>query len=367
MRRFFHLPTFLLATGVTVASDSVPQAITSLRAVSAEGKGHAAASAAWKSLATAEPAALPQILAGMDGANPLAKNWLQSAALAIGEKNPQKLPAEALMTFLQDQKHDALGRRLAYELLVKTDPKTPDRLLAGFIHDPSPLLRRDAVERFFAEGQAALKSGQKSEAEKKFAEALSGAREEDQVKKVAEELKNLGRKPDLVKHFGFLTQWKIIGPFHNDKGAGFAEVFPPEKDLNFSAKYPGKKGEVVWKDVAVGDEFGMLNFNKEIEMIKEVTAYAATEFVSDEDRTAEIRIGTNNAWKVWVNGQFAFGRDEYHRGIRIDQYKVPVQLKKGKNTILVKLCQDHQTETWTVEWHFQLRISDEHGNAIASK
>jgi hypothetical protein len=32
--------------------------------------------------------------------------------------------------------------------------------------------------------------------------------------------------------------------------------------------------------------------------------------------------------------------------------------------ILVKCCQNEQTETWTVEWQFQLRISDENGTAI---
>jgi hypothetical protein len=100
-------------------------------------------------------------------------------------------------------------------------------------------------------------------------------------------------------------------------------------------------------------------------MLKEVTGYAYTEFDSAEERDAQIRLGCKNGWKVWLNGELLFARDEYHRGAKLDQYKLPVRLKKGKNAILVKLCQNEQTEQWTVEWQFQLRVCDATGTAIA--
>ena len=87
-------------------------------------------------------------------------------------------------------------------------------------------------------------------------------------------------------------------------------------------------------------------------------------FNSPAERPAEIRIGTGNAWKVWLNGKFVFGRDAYHRGAMLDQYLLPIQLRKGPNTLLVKCCQNEQKETWTVEWRFQLRICDQTGSAI---
>ena len=73
-----------------------------------------------------------------------------------------------------------------------------------------------------------------------------------------------------------------------------------------------------------------------------------------------------NAWKIWLNGELVFGRDEYHRGIRIDQYILPVHLNEGKNTLLVKACQNEQEQDWTVQWQFQLRVTDETGTAILS-
>jgi len=50
--------------------------------------------------------------------------------------------------------------------------------------------------------------------------------------------------------------------------------------------------------------------------------------------------------------------------MRIDQYQLPLELKKGSNTLLLKLCQDGQTKDWTKQWQFQLRLCDATGTAI---
>ena len=52
--------------------------------------------------------------------------------------------------------------------------------------------------------------------------------------------------------------------------------------------------------------------------------------------------------------------------MRIDQYQLPVQLRKGRNAILVKACQNEQVEDWTVQWQFQLRVCAAAGTAIHS-
>ena len=110
----------------------------------------------------------------------------------------------------------------------------------------------------------------------------------------------------------------------------------------------------------------MVDFNQLFSPLKEVVGYAHTEFNSAKARDAQLRLGCKNAWKIWLNGELIFGRDEYHRGIRIDQYILPVELEEGKNTLLVKACQNEQTQDWTVQWQFQLRITDEAGTAILS-
>ncbi|MFM8422224.1 MAG: hypothetical protein ACKOEQ_19150 [Verrucomicrobiota bacterium] len=114
------------------------------------------------------------------------------------------------------------------------------------------------------------------------------------------------------------------------------------------------------------NEYGLVDLNGPLGMLKEVTGYAHAEFWSDDARDVEVRLGCKNGWKVWVNGTLLFGRDEYHRNMEIDQYRMPVRLRKGRNEILVKCCQNEQTEEWTKEWEFQLRLTDAQGTPVRS-
>ena len=120
-----------------------------------------------------------------------------------------------------------------------------------------------------------------------------------------------------------------------------------------------------WSRLITADEYGKVDINKAYPgLIKEVTAYAYTTYDSAAERGVQLRLGCKNAWKIWVNGKLIFGRDEYHRGTRIDHYQLNANFKKGQNSILIKLCQDHQTQPWTKEWEFQMRVCDPTGTAL---
>ena len=376
---------FLLALpggGIAVAAP-ITDALPAIRAVDHEGKGNAAAAKAWSVIAAADASALPDILAGMDGANPIAANWLRSAIDAVVTKagGNARLPVDSLVSFLADTKHDPRARRLAFDLVRGADAARADKLLDGMMEDPSVELRRDAVAKVIARADA-LKTGEKKEeALAAYQKAFSASRNVEQIQALATTIRALGGTVDLTGHFGFLRGWQIVGPFDNTEGKGFATVYPPEETLDFSAALDGKEGKVSWQSVETGDEYGVVNVNLSYpppappadakpadsdskEGLKGVIAYAVTEFVSAEDRPAEIRLGSKNAWKIWLNGSPVFEREEYHRGMEIDQYRMPVTLRKGPNTILIKVCQDEQRRPWTTEWEFQLRVCDEVGTAI---
>ena len=363
-RLFFCLTLIGIATA---ARADLSSSIEKLRAVDREGKGNAEATAAWKEIAKSEASALTQILAGMNGANPLAENWLRVAAGVVAEKAAKNggVPTEKLVSFLQDTKNAAAPRVVAFDLIRQSKPEESEKLAMSLLADPSSELRRYPVTKLIEEAEAALSAGKKDAAGDTYQKALVAARDEDQIKSIAKKLRDLGRAVDLPKHFGFLMKWQLIAPFTNVERKGFDEVFPPEKEINLTASYPGKGGDAKWAPFESKDDYGMIDFNKPFTMLKEVTGYAYTEFNSAEARDAQIRIGCKNGWKVWLNGELLFARDEYHRGMKLDQYKLPCHLKAGKNTILVKCCQNEQTENWTVEWQFQLRMCDATGTAIA--
>ncbi|MFO0928985.1 MAG: hypothetical protein U0736_18520 [Gemmataceae bacterium] len=50
--------------------------------------------------------------------------------------------------------------------------------------------------------------------------------------------------------------------------------------------------------------------------------------------------------------------------MRIDQYTIRVALRKGLNTLLLKVCQNEQSENWAQDWKFQLRVCDAVGAGV---
>lgn len=356
----------LLAGGLPAWGDDrgLADALAVLRAVGAEGQGNEAASQAWKRVAAAESPALPLILDGLRGANDYAVNWILLAAETVAARG-QVLPQAELGRLLLDTRQHPRAREYAFRLLANSIPAVAERLLAGFLADPAPGLRREAVERVFREGESALKRRETNAAVLFYQQGLGAARDAEQMERAGKQLKELGQPVDLGRVFGFLRDWRVIGPFDNSTNSGgFSAVYPPERGLDLGAEHPGKSGAVRWKMYRSADEMGVIDLNQAVGALKEVTGYATTEVEVPEARPVELRLACKNAWKLWLNGVYVLGREEYHMGMEIDQYRLPVTLRKGKNTLLVKLGQNEMKEDWTVEWQFQLRITDALGTPV---
>ncbi len=350
------------------AADIEPQ-LGKLRAVGPNAVGHREATGAWEQLVEADAAQLPAVLAGMDGAGPLAANWIATAADAIAERQLQRgrpLPVAGLEKFLRETHHAPRARRLAYEWLVRADPKTPEQLLPGMLNDPSLELRRDAVARAIDRASALAKAEKRPEAVAAYRQALGAARDLDQVRLVADRLRKLGESVDLPRQFGYLVRWKLIGPFDNGGGKGFEAVYGPEREIRLDAAYEGKKGPVRWVDFAGTDDFGTVDFNKAFGEQKGVAGYAAAEFISDRRQEVQLRLTSMNAIKLWCNGKPINQYHVYHSGSQPDQYVSRTVLEPGRNAILVKVCQNELTEEWARQWDFQLRVCDADGGAILS-
>lgn len=341
--------------------------VKAILSVGPEGKGHPAAIAAVKDLSQGSPETLVPLLKAFQDASPLAINWLRGAFENVADRQLKatgKLPADKLEAFVKDTRNNPEARRLAYEWLIKVEPSATDRLIPGMLRDASPEFRRDAVRRLIQSATAAREAMKQDEAIKLYRDALAGAVDDDQVKAIVEPLREMKQQVDLQKHFGFLTDWYLAGPFDNAGTKGFDVVYPPEKGVDLSAKYEGKMGEVAWQKYATTDEYGVFNIAKQLSPYKGAAMYAYTTFNSDKAQAVDFRLGTPNAWKLWVNGELVFGRDEYHRGTQLDQYRVKAKLRPGVNTILLKICQNEQTEDWAQDYKYQIRVCDSTGAAI---
>lgn len=355
------LAASLLLAPLALPAAEIDDLLGQLKKVGPEGANNPDAAKAWKALVAKGPDALLPTLAAMNDDEKTVGNWLRPAVDAIAEKAlaDGKLSAPSLEKFLADKSRSGGARRIAYEWLVKLDKTAPDRLLPGLLQDPSAELRRDAVARFLKEGETAQEKKDDKAARAAFQKALTGASDPEQVAALAKALDQLGDKVDRQKHLGVVAHWYLVAPFDHRKGIGWDVAYPPEKAVDVTARYEGKdKAEAKWVEHTTKDPQGLVDLKKVLGPLKGTVGYAVAFVDSPAERVIEVRAGCINGLKIFLNGKEIFAREEYHHGSFIDQYRPRATLQKGKNVILLKVCQNEQEENWAQEWQFQLRLTD---------
>ena len=319
----------------------------------------------------ADPAAkLIDVIEAMSGADPVQKNLFLGAAQTVLDRNPQNSVPQ-LQAIVDNKRLDAAARYWAFTELTRGDAKHRDALLHTMLDDPSLELRYEAVKL----GQAEVKGLKDGGAEPakliaSYSKLLSAARLPEQVQQIADSMKELGQTVDLLNHFGFLPNWQLIASFDNRDNVGFDVEYAPEKaylasqSIELKAEFDGKDKKATWQALETKEPDGGVDLNPVYSNEKGAIAYAYAEFKVNQPLECEVRLGCTNANKVWVNGLLMISNDVYHTGSQIDQYTAAVKLKAGKNTILVKVCQNEQTDQWAQDWKFQLRFADASGLAI---
>lgn len=151
------------------------------------------------------------------------------------------------------------------------------------------------------------------------------------------------------------SDWWIIGPFES-KG-GFQRRFPPERETKLSKTYNGKDGKIQWKQAHDSLFDGYVDLKALLDPDIWTVAYGLLSFDCPIARQAQFRIGTDDAVRIWLNGVEVWTKNT-RRPARIDNDIIPVDLKTGTNTVLIKVCQTIS------EWGFFFRITDPEGHAF---
>ncbi|UCE18031.1 MAG: tetratricopeptide repeat protein [Gemmatimonadota bacterium] len=151
------------------------------------------------------------------------------------------------------------------------------------------------------------------------------------------------------------SDWWIIGPFENK--AEFHRRFPPEREIKLSKSYEGKGGRVRWVRAQDGTFDGYIDLRELMKPDTWGVTYGFLSLQSPSARRAQLRIGTDDATKVWLNGEEIWVRNERRTAVT-DNDIIPVELEEGTNTILIKVYQ-------TISgWGFFFRITDPAGNGL---
>lgn len=342
-----------------------------LNRIGREGAGNEAAISVLNQVPTMSAADGLTLIRSMQDDNRLAANWLRLSAQSVFDRSPPN--ASDLRQIINDPQAGDLSREAAFAFLSEFQTEAAQALVPAFEGDSCLPLRRFAIARLLESAASESAAGNTQGSLQAAGQALDAARDIDQVtaaiKAINALIEDESQQVDSRQFLGLITRWQVVGPFDNSGGGGFAQVFAPEQSLatpDFQAKFSGKTGQVQWQTIQSDDREGFVDINKLVGKDNGACVYLAAPLESDAARSAEVRVGTYNAIKVWVNGQPCFDYETYHTNEMLDQYTGAAELKKGTNWIVVKLCQNEQKQSWAQNWRFVLRVSDASGKAIAA-
>jgi hypothetical protein len=340
-----------------------------------QGRGSAAGRAAWDRVANSGPEILPSLLDAMDTGDTIAANWLRTAFDAIVDREMKNggrgIDAGALLAFVNDAKRQGRVRRLALDVLDRLRPGTSAKLYPGWLDDPE--FRYEAVALTLDEGKKLVKAGQGDPALKIYRKAFEASRDVAQARAAAAGLQGLGVTVSVGKHLGFLMDWHLVGPFDGQGQKGFTLIYPPERGVDLGAEYDGQSGKVRWKSYKVTEPpptFGarhqaLVNLREKDALgdADDAVAFAYTEIAVAAAQQVEFRGAADDNFIVYVNGARVFGFEEWRNGVRHDRHRFAVNLRAGKNAILVKIGQSAAPNP-EPNWEFFLRVVDATGKGI---
>lgn len=128
-----------------------------------------------------------------------------------------------------------------------------------------------------------------------------------------------------------LEQWYIAGPYTAADGdVAYKTAYDPEKGIDLESTY--EDGRQKWQLAVPGFEDGKTN-----SLSGRVAAtYLYRKIVSPSARATTLAVGSNDAIKIWLNGQVVHDNNT-KRGVTLDQDQVRVTLREGENELLLKV------------------------------
>jgi len=161
---------------------------------------------------------------------------------------------------------------------------------------------------------------------------------------------------------GFILDWLVTGFFPNGTIGGKApDLYQPKHsrfwETDYLGPYGGESGvrglpkptgaaQVEWLALRAEAEFPKLLLNRYLRAYPELARawpdpwdhlwYALAVLEVETPQQAELRLCGHDGCRVWFNGQFLFQEHSWHK-LAFDLHTVPVRLRRGRNTLLLKL------------------------------
>ncbi len=152
-------------------------------------------------------------------------------------------------------------------------------------------------------------------------------------------------------------KWQVIGPFSVEDVSPFEHSFPPENNIDMEAVYSNGEDEISWRPGNDGSHDGYVNLKAIFDHSLWSVGYGLLYVYSPEERKVQIRLGTDETCKLWLNDKQIW-QHYTKRDALVDRDLVTVVLHPGYNKLLLKVT------NVLADWGYFLRVTDEEGNGI---
>ncbi len=260
----------------------------------------------------------------------------------------------------------AKGDSKSIAALIK---KLPQEELSGkrmIINALAPSLNRDEVFREFRKilqmpdsdlQQAVMRAIRGYPLEKDYVSPIMPLAfgKNEMTASLAREITNTCADEKVNKYFGRpIRDWKVIGPFENRGGVGFATSYPPEVEIDLNASYDALGGKVRWRDVGASNVGVVSLLGAFPQHNQDVCAYCLAVIESKVAMDVQMWMGSDDGIKAWLNGEEVWAK-KIDRGLKKDEDKTKVNLRKGENILFLKICQGKGV------WEYIVRFVDKEG------
>jgi hypothetical protein len=149
----------------------------------------------------------------------------------------------------------------------------------------------------------------------------------------------------------YVDTWFVIGPWENEYRTDYAVTHPPEFVIDLDAEYhdgkfanrPGHPDEVLRWEFYQSDEIRQVPPR----VYAASTFYAYTEIYSDRDRELLLSLASDDAAKMWLNGEVVW-QDAGLSVHNVGEGFRRVNVRQGYNTLLVRLENGPAKAIWSV-------------------
>ncbi len=214
------------------------------------------------------------------------------------------------------------------------------------------------VDAMVGIAQNAIQAGREAEGRKLMEKIIPRLTTTEAVRGAVGSMRARGPNPDFARAIGVVNHWKFVGPFPWNVSEGFKPVFVGEPNVSLDASYTVADKTLQWHAADSMDAAGLYDLFGVIGTVEQSVAFAYANIEVAGDSPAQIRAGSDDGLRIWVNGEVVLEND-VDRGYDVDQDVADITLKAGINTILVQITQR------AGGWAFGLRLTHPDGRPFS--